>query len=300
MNGNMNIICRKLFLLLLLWLGGACLVHAQKVKKVSTTYVYHVPPNESLQQARITVVQRAKIKAIAEEFGTFVSQTNLTRTSTRNGDSSMDFSSLGQSEVKGEWLETIGEPEIVQGFEQDMLVLTCKIKGRVREYKSAQVEFDTKVLRNGTEPKFASEDFKDGDRMYLSFRTPKDGYIAVYLVDAQNKVYCLLPYESDTDGQEFVQHGQEYVFFTQKTELVDGFIERVVNAANGIYLSCEDDSEINQLYIIFSSNPFTKAVDYEDGGLRTLPLQQFHKWLSDCRGLDAQMSVEIRNIQVTK
>lgn len=296
----MNVISRRAYLLLFICFLSSSLAYAQKIKKVSTTHVYYVPANVSLEQARFIVLEQAKIKAIAEEFGTFISQTNITHTSTQNGESSMDFSSLGQSEVKGEWIETIGEPEITKTMEQGMIVLRCKIKGKVREYKSAQVEFDAKVLRNGTESKFVSEDFKDGDRMYLYFQSPKDGYIAVYLSDTKKKVYCLLPYGLDSDGQEFVKNGQEYVFFTQKTELVDGFIERVVNATNGVYLSCEDNSEINQLYIIFSSNPFTKAVDYEDNGLRSLPLSQFHKWLSECQGLDSQMSVLTKNIQVTK
>ena len=35
---------------------------------------------------------------------------------------STDFSSLGLSEVKGEWIETIGEPVIVADFEEGMMV----------------------------------------------------------------------------------------------------------------------------------------------------------------------------------
>lgn len=296
----MNLTVRKSVLFLVMCLA-CCMVYAQKTKRVSATVVYHAPANVSLEQARFTALERAKIEAIAKEFGTIVSQTNVTRTQTHNGESSMDFSSLGMSEVKGEWIETIGEPEIIPSFEQGMLVVKCTIKGKARELKSASVEFEAKVLRNGTEPKFASEEFKDGDRLYLSFQTPKDGYVAVYLLDAEKKAYCLLPYEADADGQEFVIHGQDYVFFSQKTELIDGFIERVVNEADGIILGCEDNLEMNQIYIIFSPAPFTKAVDHRDKyGLRYLSQEQFHKWLGESRSLNPQMSVEIKNIEVRK
>lgn len=294
-------IVRKLIFFCLLCLV-CCLSYGQKTKRVSASIVYYPPANESLEQARFTALERAKIQAIADEFGTIVSQTNTMRTQVHNGESSTDFSSLGLSEVKGEWIETIGEPVIVADFEEGMMVVRCTVKGRARELKTASVEFDAKVLRNGTERKFASEEFKDGDLLYLSFQTPKDGYVAVYLIDAEKNAVCLLPYEADADGQEAVKHGQEYVFFSPKTELVDGFIEKVINDADGVCLGCEESVEMNQMYIIFSPNPFTKAVDYIDKrtGLRTLSQEQFHKWLTECRGMDPQMSVEIKNIQVTR
>lgn len=293
-------IVRKYVLLCLMCLA-CCLSYGQKIKKVSATITYYPPVNESVEQACFTALERAKVQAIADEFGTIVSQTNMTHTEIHNGESSTDFSSLGLSEVKGEWIETIGEPVIVPSFERGMMVIKCTVKGKARELKSASIEFDAKVLRNGTERKFASENFKDGDLLYLSFQTAKDGYVAVYLVDAEKKAVCLLPYEADEDGQEPVKHGQEYVFFAPKLELVDGFIEKVINDADGVCLGCEGDVEMNQMYIIFSPNPFTKAVDYKDKtGFRSLSQGQFDKWLGECRNLDTQMSVEIKNIRVSK
>lgn len=290
-----------------LYLGILCFTcclfsYGQKIKKVSASIVYYAPDNVTPAQARHTALERAKIQAIADAFGTIVSQTNTTHTEIHNGESSTDFSSLGLSEVKGEWIETIGEPVYLESIEQGMWVIKCTVKGRARELKSVSVEFDAKILKNGTERKFASENFKDGDLLYLSFITPKDGYIAVYILDAEKNVICLLPYEEDSDGQEFVRHGQEYVFFSPKIELVDGYIEKVINNVDGVCLGCNEEMEMNQMYIIFSPNQFTKAVDYKDKrtGLRTLPQEQFQKWLSECRSLDPQMSVEIKNIQVSK
>ena len=56
-------------------------------------------------------MDRAKIKALADEFGTIVSQTNSTVLTNENVKTDNRFFSLSGSEVKGEWLENDGEPQ---------------------------------------------------------------------------------------------------------------------------------------------------------------------------------------------
>ena len=75
---------------------------AQRTEKVRVEYTFHAPENISLEEAKRIALERAKIQAIADEFGTVVSQSNTTLVSNRNGESSTDFSSLAESEVKGE------------------------------------------------------------------------------------------------------------------------------------------------------------------------------------------------------
>lgn len=96
---------------------------AQKIKKVDAEYIYHAPENVSLEEAKRIALERVKLQAIADEFGTVVSQSNFTTVTNRNGQSDVDFLSLGGSEVKGEWIETIGEPEYAISYEQNMLVI---------------------------------------------------------------------------------------------------------------------------------------------------------------------------------
>lgn len=85
-------------------------LHAQEIRTVNAAYTYYVPETVSLTEAKHTALQRAKIQAIADEFGTAVSQVNATRVMNSSGNSSIDFMSVGNSDVKGEWIETIGEP----------------------------------------------------------------------------------------------------------------------------------------------------------------------------------------------
>lgn len=66
--------------------------YAQKTKKVCGEYIYYVPTNQSLEQAKAIALDRAKIKALADEFGTIVSQTNSTVITNENGKTDNRFS----------------------------------------------------------------------------------------------------------------------------------------------------------------------------------------------------------------
>ena len=138
------------FILLLLPLT----VFAQRVKTVEGEYTYHAPENVTIEQARRIALERAKIQALADEFGTIVQQQNITRVENSNGESTTDFFSVGGSEVKGEWLADEDEPEYKISYVDNMLVVTCRVKGKARELVSAKIDFQARVLRNGTEDRF--------------------------------------------------------------------------------------------------------------------------------------------------
>ncbi|MDE5987479.1 MAG: DUF4384 domain-containing protein [Prevotella sp.] len=270
-------------ILLLLSVLFALPVFSQKMKTVEGEYTYHAPENVTLEEAKRIALDRAKIQALADVFGTIVSQTNATHVQNRNGSSDIDFLSIGGSEVKGEWIETVGEPQYDISYEQGMLVVKVSVKGKAREIVSAQIDIKAKVLRNGTEDKFESDGFRDGDDLYLSFVSPVSGYLAVYLVDAEQKAYCLLPYRSQTDGIYKVEANRRYVFFNikeappQERQYVDEYV-----------MTCSRSSEYNQIYVIFSPQPFAKAVDSSSSETlpRELGLEDFQKWLVNIRRKD--------------
>ena len=133
---------------------------AQRVKTVKGEYTYHAPENVTIEQAKRTALERAKIQALADEYGTIVQQQNITRVENNNGESTTDFFSVGGSEVKGEWLGDEDDPEYEIRYEDNMLVVTCRVKGKARELVSAKIDFHTHVLRNGTEDRFEDRDRK--------------------------------------------------------------------------------------------------------------------------------------------
>lgn len=272
-------------------------VFGQNLKTVEGEYTYYAPGNVTIEQAQKTALDKAKIQALADEFGTIVSQYNSMRMENSNGKSSTDFTSISDSEVKGEWIETIGEPIYDTKFEGGALVVSVKVKGKAREILSAAIDFKAHVLRNGTEEKFKDDTFFNGDDLYLSFTSPVAGFLAVYLVDADNQAFCLLPYRNQTTGIYPIEANRHYLFFHEKSApseerpLVDEYV-----------MTSERSSEHNQIYVIFSPNQFVKAVDgnLNDGLPRQLSSEDFNKWLANCRKKDTSMTLQMIPIMIKK
>lgn len=229
---------------------------AQRVKTVGGEYTYVAPKNMSPEEAERIAFERLKTKLIAEEFGTVVSQTNLTKVENQNGQSNIDFSSYGGSEVKGEWIETVKGPHFENGFVDGLVVVKVSARGKIREIVSSKVEFDSRVLRNGTEDRYEADRFREGDDLYISFAAPVDGYVAAYLIDNENTAYCLLPYKGQKEGNVRVEAGKRYVFGSvgcaapEEKPIVDEY-----------FMTCSQQQEVNQVYVVFSPNAFYKKVD---------------------------------------
>ena len=269
---------------------------AQDVQTVEAEYVYEVPEDVSLSVAKQTALEKAKIRAIAEAYGTVVSESNTVRMANRNGISSVDFLFIGGSDVKGEWIETIRQPEYHIEYSADKLIVAVKVMGKIRELTTIAVDFQAKVLRNGTEDRFESEMFNNGDDFYLSFTSPVAGYLAIYLVDVGNDATCILPYQGQQDGIYAVKANQRYVFFSENDAAP---VERpLVDSYN---LTALYPIEQNQIYVVFSPQPFVKAADNGlEGQLRQLKGDDFQKWLAKCRKRDVNMSVKMIPITIKK
>lgn len=277
---------------------------AQRTEKWCGEYTYYGSLGESPAYARQLALQKLQVKAAEEVFGLSVTQTNVTHIDVNNGESAVHFTSVGGSDVNGEWIETIGEPEYEVSIEKDFLVVKVKACGRVREIVSTPVDFSALLLRNGTEDRFQDDDFREGDDLYLSFTSPVNGYLAVYLLDDDGEAYCLLPYSNMQDGIFPVQANQRYVHFSEK-HAPEGLPSALVEE---LYLTCDKPLEHNEIYIIFSPSHFTKEHD-EAGGLdedsnlilpRHLDNHRFHSWLAKCRKRDKEMRVDKRIITITK
>lgn len=270
---------------------------AQKIKTVDGEYTYVVPENVNLDKAKYIALERLKIQLIEEEFGATVSQSNSTLVKNSNGKSDVDFVSIGGSEVNGEWIETIGTPRYNIYYEKDMLVVSVKAKGRIREIISTAVDVKSLVLRNGIEDRFESDTFKSGDDLYISFQSPTNGYLVVYLVDTEQRAFCLLPYQNMKEGFFNVEANKRYVLFSTQTATSE--LKPYVDEYT---MTCTHDQEINQLYVIFSTSPFVKAIDnkFEKELPRELSNEDFQKWLAKYRTRDTNMVVKKTTITIRK
>lgn len=270
---------------------------SQKIKTVDGEYTYVVPENVNLDKAKYIALECLKIQLIEEEFGATVSQSNSTLVKNSNGKFDVDFVSIGGSEVNGEWIETIGTPRYNIYYEKDMLVVCVKAKGRIREIISTAVDVKSLVLRNGIEDRFESDTFKSGDDLYISFQSPTNGYLVVYLVDTEQRAFCLLPYQNMKEGFFNVEANKRYVLFSTQTAASElkPYVDEYTT-------TCTHDQEINQLYVIFSTSPFVKAIDdkLEKELPRELSNEDFQKWLAKYRTRDTNMVVKKTTITIRK
>lgn len=273
---------------------------SQKIKTVETEYILYAPSNITVEEAKRTAIDRARIQAIADAFGTIISQSNSNYITTKNGESESYFVSLGESDVKGEWIETIGDPIYGNIYYQDnLLVVPVYIKGKAREVITPKIDFKAKPLRNGVEEKFESYEFRDGDFLYMMFQSPIAGYLTVYLVDElAEQVYCALPYRNSDGSPKKIESDKEYILFSQKYS--DPHERRYVDEYE---MTCEQEKEYNDFYILFSEEPFSKMVmtdDYEYKLPKTTNLKDFHKWLTKVRAKNPKLSLVKIPILISK
>ena len=266
---------------------------APKPQIVKGEYTYYAPDNVTPAEAKRIALYEAKCKALEDEFGIKMRRDERIGGKVVNGQSDEYFFTISNGEVSGEWLETIDEPEYYTNYEDDQLVVKCTVKGKARKIEYAPIDLKVNVLRNGTEDKFASTQFKHNDDLYLSLRSPINGYLAIYLEGEDDRVYCLLPYSEQKDGIYPVEANRRYVFFDPKSAPAN---EKALVEEH--YMTCDGSTEFNQIYVIFSSNPFVKPVDSDKVVQnnfilpRQLPSKDFHKWLSKCRTYDVDMNVQ--------
>ena len=275
-------------------------VIAQKVKTVDAEYTFCAPSNLSLIEAKEEAIKRARTEALAEHFGRIVTSNNFVGMDNVDGQSHVSFYSLGESEVKGEWLEDIVPPKILNVVTQEDLptCITVQVKGKAMEIVSAPIKIEIKILKNGTENHFESDDFKAGstpDHLYMSFRSPASGYLAIYMIDDEGNAFRLLPYSCANESIFRIEHDEKYIFFSGQ----DGGDE--------LYVYCNQSIEFNHIYTIFSPSPFTRSLDngvtaLEDGTILPpqLSLKDFQKWLVNIRKHDKELSIDRKTIRVKK
>lgn len=273
--------------------------YSQRIAKVSATYTYYAPETMSIEEAKRVALDRAKIQAIADEFGTVVSQSTSTVITNKNGESDTQFFALGGTDVKGEWIETLGEPTYEIKFENHFITIECSVKGKIREIVQAKIDYVAKPLKNGTTLKYESLDFRDGDDLFLYFNSPVDGFLSVYLLDEMTQVvYSILPYKSESIPSTPIEANKEYVFFS-----IQDAEKNNRRNVDEYKLSCESEKEFNTLYITFSPNRFGKRNGFDsvfDDIPDNIPYKDFRQWLSKIMIKDKNIQTEEIPITISK
>lgn len=269
-------------------------IHAAvPVKTICGDYTYIVPENVSREEAKRIAAERARIEALATEFGTIVSQDNTTYISSRNGKGDVLFQSLGGSDVRGEWLSDTEEPTYRFSVDERTgeTSVYARVCGKAREITRSEVPLQVRVLRNGIQPNHESEAFRAGDDLHVSFLSPVGGYVAVFLMDEDRLVVCMLPYQSQADGAYAVAADREYVFFAkaQASQAERPIVDEYV-------MTCAGEQETDYLYLVFSTQPFSKPA--MPSGV--MGLEDFHAWRARLLKRDEHAQVLQKTIIIRK
>jgi hypothetical protein len=279
--------------------------YAQDLQTLEKTYIYYAPQTESLEQAKRTAVNRAKVEALRERFGSIVSGASAMSLITKNHITQSKFVSLSsEGEVNGEWIADIETPKVKTTLGEMGLIVEATVKGKARELPSNAIDFSAKILRNTPDARYESSEFMVGDYIFAHFMSSVDGYLAVYLLDGET-AYCLLPYDRNKEGKFHINHGEEYILFNFDNYSEDEDPMEIKQYRASVEGQQQD---LNQIYFIFSPNEFTKALDKyskdEKGKVvsslpRNLSWEDFQKWIIRVRRNDNQMAVQIKNILIS-
>lgn len=291
-HSDFHVVMRRFLLCIVILTADAAVSFAQKTRTVSDTYTYIAPKNISPSMAELNAVEQAKLNIIAQNFGTVIGVSNTSVTKVRNGNTNSQFVSFAESDVKGEWLETVGTPEIKTVYDNNLgLVVTVKIKGVIREVSSARTDLSVHVLRNSTDLRAETDNFFNGDDFFVYFLSPVDGYVSIYMYDMEN-VVRLWPKAGSGEGAQKVDAATEYVFF------------QGMSTPNGVrslyYLTADADSDINRMYIVFSTRPYSHPNDAMMESFPVLSFSDFQSWLSKSRKSDYGMMVIPKDITINK
>lgn len=242
----------------------------------------------------------AQQKALEEHFGLDV--VGITSTMQRNRQegqkvsSSSDVFSMRETAVRGEWIETIKQKVLDKTFEKGFWHVRVYIEGRARNHSTDKPEIQYAFINNAHD-KQNRDQYYDGDDIFLRFTSPVSGALCVYLVDTEQNAYCLLPYQSNAVGYQPIEANKDYLFFS---EMVDP-------NADEYTLNTMQSSEQNALYVIFSPNTFTKAVDKQAGTNwrdeqlpRFLSYEDLMKWLARNQTRDENMVVRREVVTIRK
>ena len=274
---------------------------AGDIKHISITYEYISDnSNETPEQAEQSAIYNAKQKALEEHFGLDVVGINSTlqqqRTEGYESHSSTNVFSLRETTVRGEWIETIKQKILEKTIEKGFWHVSVYVEGRARNHSTEKTAIQYAFINNSHDRQNRTE-YYDGDDIYLRFSSPVSGALCVYLMDEEQNLYCILPYQSSSEGYQSIEANVDYLFFSATRDA----------RADEYVLGCQKSSEQNALYVIFSPNTFTKAVDQRAGKNwrdeplpRQLGYTEFMKWLARNQTRDENMVVHREVITIRK
>ena len=289
----------------------ACSAFSQKVVETSGEAQVRIERDMSKEDAMELAKQQAMINAIDNAFGSYVEQDSDMYIE----EGKVDFKIIGHTLVKGDWLKTMREKYKEESKEvkgnngkETEIWISCKIKGMVREITKPQINlnFEPRSCLNSLCRTYS---FNSGAPMYLSFSSPVDGYLSIYIIEDDQMAYRLLPYQEMPEKYLHaipVKADMEYMFFANG-ESYNYFEDFSYSMVDEIYLETAKEKEFLDLYVIFSSEKYKKPLLKASENItnayvlpKTLEEDEFMEWLQDSRVYDSEFLYNRITLTVSK
>ncbi len=262
---------------------------AQRVVTISGEYRYVVPGDVPLNRAKQIAIDKARNAAIANEFGQVVSQSTSTTIHTTDTKSSVQSNSYASTESRAVWLSDTAEPKVDISYENDVMVITASVCGKVRELKTAEVELKMQILNNGIE----TDRFKSNDKVTIKLKSPVSGYVAIFFRDDNAGVIsCMMPYENENGTAREVKSNKEYIHLSTEDPIYP-YKEQTI-------LVTDKTIEFDTFILVFSKKSFSMPATEAGEFVPELSVENFQKWLRRNRINDETMQTIEKTIQIHK
>lgn len=301
----------KKSLLTLVFCAAAMYAAAQNIVHVSGEYTYYAPSSMSLDQAKQEALLQTRLHVLGNKFGTIInSTTNLHLGNSESSDrvkSATEVHTYSVHEVKGEWIEDTREPEQTTSYDKSLpntTIIYTRVWGKAREIVTAKIDIDVRLLKD-TLMEAEADVFRHEQSFYVSFLTPVAGYVAIYQLDNdEGTAYCLLPTAIDSRGAIPVDSNKPYIFFSWDYAKKHYKAEDR-SLGTGYWATTSSSIAFNQFYVIFSPNEFFKAKDKQEKDEqyilpRRTTIQEFNRWLTNCKIRDPQMVEKTISVKIVK
>lgn len=239
-----------------------------KIVKCEGTFSYMFGETVSLAKSKKLAEQYAINDAMANhpDIGTIVSSVNVMETTNER----QSFHQYASTWVKGKLVKHLKEPKVSSPvFDGPSYTLTVTVSFEARILVTPAVEFSAKTLRNGTDDKYESTFFRHDDRLYMSFKTPRKGYLAIFYDDADT-VRCAMPELGNDSAPVLIEKDKRYVFFDSDEE--------------DYTMECNEEPEMLILHVLFCPESFIHS-----DLIRDATQNEFNKWLNRVRSFYPDM-----------
>jgi hypothetical protein len=290
---------------------------SQKEFATEGEFVLRIEKNQTISQAKDFALQQAKVDGIERVFGRVIINGNSTYLQNKSAGHSQEtksaFAFFSDSFVKGEWIRNTREPSFTFETVRGEQWVRVKIAGIVREIVSSPITFQLQTL-NCNSPSCATEIFRHNQDFFVSFKSPDNGYLALYLDDPNlGETSRILPYQESSQyfGSVPIKRNVPYIFFSKASDLLSemGHVDELKFS-----LSPSNSSEQFKLFVLFSPDAFSnplledKSELYLDRKLLTrgillpksMSSDQFQEWLQKVRINKPKLQVDYHYLNLVR